>query len=86
MWRYRSETIFVLALAFALKSIVHPDTASVCGLVLFLGAHYVDRFFDKSRAESQVAHKFQAFEDEMKVFKQELSRISMTVGIRGQRN
>lgn len=82
-WQYRNEVIFGLSLIFALKSIVLPDIASVAGLILFLGAHYLDRFFSAERAEAKVISRMQAVEDELKVVKEGISRVSLSIGIRG---
>lgn len=83
LWKFRNEVIFGLALAFAVKAIVHPDIASVAGLVLFLSAHYVDRFFSSERAEEKVVKRIADFEGEIKVIKDQVTRIALSVGIRG---
>lgn len=82
MWKFRGEVIFTLALLFAVKAIIFPDVAAVCGVVLFLVAHYVDRFFDSERVESKIIKRVQAVEEDHKTLKQDISRLNLSVGIR----
>ena len=83
MWKYRGEIIFGLALVFALKAVIHPDIAAVCGMFLGFGLHYVDRFFSGERAEAKVINRMKAVEEELKLVKQEQGRLNMVGGIRG---
>ena len=83
MWKYRGEIIFGLALVYALKSIIRPDLASVAGLILMLGAHYVDRYFSADRVERKIIARVAAIEEDAKNTKNDIARVSMSLGIRG---
>lgn len=84
-WKFRGEIIFGAAACFAVKSLILPDFASVAGLILFLGAHYADRFFGSERVESKALARMTALESELKAVKQDISRLSMSVGIRSMK-
>ena len=81
----RSKVIFLLALLFAAKALIRPDYASVCGLLLFIACHYVDRFFSDERVESKVVGRVKALEEAQKVLRDEMTRMNVNFGIRGSR-
>jgi septation ring formation regulator EzrA len=85
MWKYRAPAIFIVALAFAVKTAVFGDIVSLLGATLFLSAHYADRFFGAERIEKKVEAKLKAYEDEIKGIRNDISRIGLTMGIRGNK-
>lgn len=83
MWKYRSAVIFGLALAFALKTAFKGDVVSLLSTLTFLTCHYLDRYLGAERVEAKIQAKLQAYEEEIKSIKTDISRIGLTMGIRG---
>lgn len=85
MWKYRSPAIFIAAMAFAVKAAVFGDLIALVAMVTFLTCHYLDRFFSAERVDSKALTQVKAFEEEIKSLRNDISRISMTMGIRGNK-
>lgn len=85
MWKHRSPVIFIAALLFAIKTLVHSDAVSLTAMFVFLACHYLDRFFGADRAEVRIAAKLKGYEEEIKSLKNDISRIGLTMGIRGNK-
>lgn len=94
MWKYRSEAIFAFAMVFAVHTVVAANPVHLIATIVFLACHYLDRFFGADRAEQRIAAKMKqyedalktahkAYEDELKSIKNDVSRIGLTMGIRG---
>jgi hypothetical protein len=84
VWKYRSAIIFAVALAFAARSLWFADFVSLGATLIFLSAHYVDRFFGADRFESKAVARVATLEEELKVMKSELGQIRLAAGIRGR--
>ena len=83
MWKYRSALIFTAAIGFAAETAVFRSPISLIAMVTFLTCHYLDRFFGSERVESKALAQIKAYEDELKAVKNDISRLMMSVGIRG---
>lgn len=83
MWKYRSEFIFGAAFVFAVETAVRPSPTFLAATFLFLSAHYVDRFYGMERANKKVEEKLKDYEEELKGIKNDLTRIGLSMGIRG---
>lgn len=82
---HRGYVIFGAALVFACRTAWFADPVSFLATMLFLAAHYADRFFGSERFESKSLARLTAAEDELKSLKNEMSQIKMLSGIRGGR-
>lgn len=81
----RSLIIFGAALAFAIRTVARPDAVSLAATLIFLSAHYVDRFFSAERIDSKAMAKVAELEDTMKQMRSDMSAIKLGQGIRGGR-
>lgn len=82
MWKYRGEIIFATAILFAARAVIQPNVVHMLGSLIFISAHYLDRFFDTARAESKLIAKVASYEQEVADLKVLVGRVSLTMGIR----
>lgn len=80
----RGTIIFGAALAFAARTVLFADPISLLATLIFLSAHYVDRFFGVDRVESKAIARVEALESDLKTIKNDMSHMKLAAGIRGR--
>lgn len=82
MFKYRDGVIFSLGLLFSVKAVTFTDAASVALALAFLAVHMVDRFYSAERVEAKIVARVTALEDTHKSFREDLSHVKLSQGMR----
>lgn len=80
--KIRSEVIFGLSVAFALKAGFTADWISAALAGVFFAAHQVERYFSLNSVEAEVKKKITELEDALKITITELGYVKLGANIR----
>lgn len=77
-----SEALFGAAVLFSFKALVSPDAVAVAGLLIWISAFFVERFFAVASAERKALARIEAMEAELKEVKRLQTQSNLAQGIR----
>ena len=77
-----SEALFGAAVLFSFKALVLPDVVAIAGLLIWLSAFFVERFFAVASAERKALARIEAMEAELKEVKRLQTQSNLAQGIR----
>lgn len=77
--------VFGLAVAFSIRTLIHPDFVSALGLIVWLSGFFIDRFFSAFSFEQKARERLDNVEASLKETKEYIQNQKLANSVRGVR-